>query len=191
LPVIRRNRLPTFEHISEACEEPSPAFPATVYDKGSRIICTGHHSILSVDPIPQVSFKEFLLSQKTISLCLYKLQVSQDIGLLVGAINEGLAIVVSDGSYKDKFGTVAWTIGTVEQTGYISGRATCPGAEGNHSSYRSRLSGIYSIMVVMQRLCTYFEVPEGQVELSCDGQSALQSAFEKGVTIVTGVTDYD
>ena len=46
-------------------------------------------------------------------------------------------------------------------------------------------------MVVMQRLCTYFEVPEGQVELSCDGQSALQSAFEKGVTIVTGVTDYD
>jgi hypothetical protein len=180
-----------FEHISEACDKPLPALPATVYNKRSRIVCTGYHTIILVEPTPLVSFKECLLLQNTISWCLYKLQVSQDIRLMIDAIKEGLAIAVSDGSYKDKFGTAAWTIGTAEQPGYISGRATCPGAEGDHSSYRSELSGIHSIMVVIQRLCTYFEVTEGQVELSCIGQSALQSAFEKGTAIVTDATDYD
>jgi hypothetical protein len=55
------------------------------------------------------------------------------------AIHEGSAIAISDGSYKNSFGTASWTIGNLEVAALLSGKAVCPGAEPDMDSYRRYL----------------------------------------------------
>jgi hypothetical protein len=100
-------------------------------------------------------------------------------------------MAVSDGSYKDLFGTAAWTIGTDDTEHIISGRAICPGGPEAQSAYRSELTGLYSILAILHQVCLYFDVPEGNVQIGCDGLSALQNAFEKGPLLSTDYPDYD
>lgn len=99
-------------------------------------------------------------------------------------------IAVSDGAYKDSFGTATWMIGTMEHPDRITGRVICPGAADDHSSYRSKLVGLYAIMAVVQLVGNYFKVQEGRLEIGSDGQ-LLHSAYERGTTLVTDVKDYD
>jgi len=65
---------------------------------------------------------------------------------LLESLREGSTMAISDGSYKDAFGTAAWTIGDPDTVSLISGRAICPGEATDHDSYRSELACIYSIM---------------------------------------------
>jgi hypothetical protein len=84
-------------------------------------------------------------------------------------------IAVSNGSYKDQYGTASWCI---DHDGiFISGDAIAPGVEPDHSSFRSELMGIYAIMVVMNRICTYFHITTGTVTIGCDGLEALRKTF--------------
>ena len=53
-------------------------------------------------------------------------------------------IAVSDGNFKDTFGTAAWTIGTEQDGQLMAGRAVCPGGSEHQSSYRSELTGLLS-----------------------------------------------
>jgi hypothetical protein len=57
--------------------------------------------------------------------------------------------------------------------------------------YRSELTGLYSILAILHEVCLYFEVPEGNVQIGCDGLSALQNSFEKGPSLSTDFPDYD
>jgi hypothetical protein len=92
-------------------------------------------------------------------------------------------MAISDGSYKDAFGTAAWTIGDPDTVSLISGRAICPGEATDHDSYRSELACIYSIMAVLDKFFEYHHIKEGSIELGCDGKSALESVFEKGTQL--------
>jgi hypothetical protein len=85
-------------------------------------------------------------------------------------------IAVSDGSYKDQYGTASWCI---DHNGvFISGNAIAPGVEPDHSSFRSsELMGIYAMMVVLNRICTYFHITTGTVTIECDGLEALRKTF--------------
>jgi hypothetical protein len=79
---------------------------------------------------------------------------------------------VSDGSFKDSYGTAAWII-----KGSGGDNPLCPGLENDHSSYRSKLAGIYAIITVVNHLCSYYKIKEGVITLGCDGDSALQKSF--------------
>jgi hypothetical protein len=64
-------------------------------------------------------------------------------------------MAISDGSYKDTYGTAAWTIGDPDSVSLISGRVISPGKASDHDSYRSELAGINSILAVMEKFCNY------------------------------------
>lgn len=100
-------------------------------------------------------------------------------------------IAVSDGSFKDTFGTAAWTIGTEQDGQLIAGRAVCPGGSEHQSSYRSELAGLYVILAMTHQLCLYHRIEAGQIEIGCDGLSALQTALESFPSLSTDVPDYD
>jgi hypothetical protein len=84
---------------------------------------------------------------------------------------------VTDGSFKDNFGTAAWILECANTSQQMSGNVVAPGSAHDHSSYCSELSGVYAVLLVTNRLCLYFNIPEGSFLLGCDSQSTLATAF--------------
>jgi len=52
-----------------------------------------------------------------------------------------------------------------------------PGHANNLSVYRSDLAGLYAIVTAILAICKVHNVKSGQVEIRCDGLSALQESF--------------
>jgi hypothetical protein len=102
-----------------------------------------------------------------------------------------LVFTVSDGSYKNTYGTAAWMIGTEERDRLLAGKVICPGGPDDQSSYRSELTVLYAMMTVVFHLCQFYHITEGQVEICCDGASALTTAFDKGPFLSHYIPDYD
>lgn len=57
------------------------------------------------------------------------------------------------------------------------GTITVPGTAKDQSAYCSKLAGIYSILLCVKKICKFFHITQGSIELGCDGQSALGKAF--------------
>ncbi len=46
-------------------------------------------------------------------------------------------------------------------------------------------------MTIIHQLCHFYNFQDGQVEIGCDGLSALQTVFEHGTALTTDIPDYD
>jgi hypothetical protein len=82
---------------------------------------------------------------------------------MMEAIQERSAMAISDGSYKNTFGTAAWTIGNPDTTSLLSGQVVCQGKADDMDSYRSELAGIYCIMIVVEKFCCFHDIKEGSI----------------------------
>jgi hypothetical protein len=51
------------------------------------------------------------------------------------------------------------------------------------SSYRSELTGILAAVLVVNKICEFFQKSEGSVCLGCDGQSALLQVIPQSLTV--------
>jgi hypothetical protein len=109
--------------------------------------------------------------------CFDYITLLDDGSIITQAIQQGNAIAISDGSFQDQFGTASWVLEGTCAIGRIVGDVIVPGAARDHSAYRSELAGIYSILVCAKHLCDFFNITPGSIELGCDGQSALDKAF--------------
>jgi hypothetical protein len=154
------------------------------------MISTGDAPIEVPSLLQPDTFAGFLASDQDIQWCLYGLYINNE-DSLIEAIKEGAATAISDGSYKDKFGTAAWAIGDPDNVAFISGRSICPGAPCNHDAYRSELAGIYFIMTVIDKFCAYYHITEGSIVLGCDGKSALETALGKGTLLFQDIPSFD
>ena len=102
--------------------------------------------------------------------------VSEDDGAtLADSIKRGFCIGVSDGSFKDKFGTACWILKAEDQeSGDIRCPCVVPGGDESHSAYRSELAGLYGMATMVWTICEFYQVKDGVVELACDGLQALR-----------------
>jgi hypothetical protein len=110
------------------------------------------------------------------------LTIPLDDGLqLVHSIQENADLVevsaVTDGSFKDSYGTAAWALTCHSSQQQLSGQIVAPGAASDHSSYQSEFVGIYTALLLSSKLCEYFGVDSKGVLLGCDSTSALATAF--------------
>lgn len=106
-------------------------------------------------------------------------------------IEQGDPIANSDSSFQDQFGTATWVLEGLCFIGRIIGDVTIPGAAKDQSAYRRELAGIYSLLVCAVHLCDLFDITSGFIELWCDGQSALDKAFNYVSIIRIEVPNYD
>jgi hypothetical protein len=151
---------------------------ATVYRKGIYWICSGYGDIIqSVQNSPHTFSESLTLVPATERWCTEWLDVSDEGVIVADAIRNHAAIAVSDGSYKEEYGTAAWVIEGDSAIGRILGRVIVPGGAHDHSSYRSELAGILAIMTITNKLCDFYDIDNGSVEIACDGRSALDKAF--------------
>ena len=94
------------------------------------------------------------------------------------AILAGTAIAVSDGSFKDSFGTSAWTLRGDTNESFITGVNVVPGSDEDQSAFRSELAGIYGIIIATTVLCELHDIHSGCITVACDGESALDYVFD-------------
>lgn len=164
--VHKRQHHPAFSNQGTITDVPLKLCRATVYQKGSFLVYSGYDDILRSDRKHYSSFLDILASSPPEEKwCLEWLDIVNDGCCLATALRQDVAMVVSDCSYRETNGTVAFVLGGEYSVGCIVGTIIVPGNAHNHSAYRSELTGIYAMMIMVK------------TEFACDGLSALNRAF--------------
>jgi len=110
--------------------------------------------------------------------CIFNIQECSDEGrYLSKCIQQKTAIAVSDGSFKDDKGSVAWVLEDSTSLYHLSGHADSPGSPVEQSAYRSELVGLLELVMLIQELSMFHNISEGQVTVGCDNESALNLAL--------------
>ena len=88
--------------------------------------------------------------------------------------------MVSDGSLKNSWGTAALiTEGWISSHTRISATITTTGHTEDQEAYRSKLSGILNFIIIIDNICTKFNITEGEITAVCDGLDVIRMAMEK------------
>ena len=59
------------------------------------------------------------------------------------------------------------------------GRAQVPGPSASQDSYRAEVYGIMCIITSIERLCEEYDIPNGRVEIGCDGKDAVYRSVDQ------------
>jgi hypothetical protein len=103
---------------------------------------------------------------------------SSDNGLCIAqAIQNGTAIALSDGSFKDGFGTSAIIIEATDPGDNIIAVNVVPGHRDTQSSYCSELAGIFGQVIMINTICNLHGITQGSIVSGCDGEEALRKSF--------------
>ncbi len=94
---------------------------------------------------------------------------------IAAALQARSCIGVSDGSFKDKFGTASWVL--LGGGHRLTGDLVVPGHPDDQSSYRSELAGLYVMILMVHDICLQYGLMDGGIEIGCDGQEALYRCF--------------
>ena len=95
------------------------------------------------------------------------------------AIAAGRCFGVSDGSYKEGFGTAAWVLVDCDNTAtQVKGECIVPGGPSDQSSFRSEVTGLYALCQMVWCLCKYYSIDHGHMTIGCDGKEALYRVFD-------------
>jgi len=106
------------------------------------------------------------------------------------AIITGTCLAMSDGSFKDSLGTMAWILmDTVKAK--LFGSTTVPGSAIDQGSFHRELAGIYSTICMANHVCKYYSIQHGSITFGCNGLSALQQCFNKHWHISQNTPDYN
>ena len=106
-----------------------------------------------------------------------------DMAALITGIQQGTAIAVTDGSFKNQLGTAGFTIqpnltDDTAQDSFIMVNQT-PGDPMDMDAYRAELGGIFGIIDLANHLCTSFSLTSGHITVGCDCSSALTNITSK------------
>jgi len=181
----RASRAGTHRFSSQEYSTPNTSLPqdlarATIDVSHSAILCTGAFHELEVPTtltIPQ-KFGAFLTSQGDDVTWALGTSLPLDGASLAAAIASGTCMGVSDGSFKENFGTAAWILVDPQHEDFrISGECVVPGDPRDQCSFRSEVAGLFSLCQMVRLLCEFYEVDEGQVTIACDGTEALYRVF--------------
>ena len=80
---------------------------------------------------------------------MYTLTMSE-IDEIVDGILNGTVVGVSDGSFKDEFGTVLWILKNISGTQRIMGNVLVLGFKSDQSAYRSEVGSLYGLVMVVE-----------------------------------------
>jgi len=143
--------------------------------------CHQHILVQSGSTIwPQALDQECNENEQTTQLCQFRVRwqfeedVMGDLSAIVSAIGDGTAIAMSDGSFKEGRGAVAWTIEGAEATNKVTWACLVPGIEEDHSAFQSKLMGLLGIMLTMYGLQEQSEIKTGCLRVCCNRKSALE-----------------
>ena len=176
----RHGRHKTFQYSQDVSDAPNDLQRATIIQRNpSRILCTGWSRDKEIpSDTPPTSLSELIDSLPESQRWAFEHFKCDDDGKTIAeAIRLGTAVAVSDGSFKNELGSAALVIeGSDSQHRILAGHLT-PGPLSAQSSFRSELSGLYGIVLMVNTICRFYDITEGQVSCACDGEQAITQAF--------------
>jgi hypothetical protein len=97
---------------------------------------------------------------------------------IAGALIQGRAIAVCDGSYKDHFETAGFVLqrGNNAEARIIGAHVT-PGHPDESNAYRSELGSILAIVVITEAIVQMHDIQEGTIEVGWDCESGMIAIF--------------
>jgi hypothetical protein len=145
-----------------------------------HIQLTGTHQRPTVPTVPNpdyttMTIQEILAQQNALDRwAVLDISVVDQGLILAQGILAGEVMAVSDGSFKDQYGTSGFVLqGSNRQLGAIGVNAV-PGNQDEHSSYRSELAGISGSLAIITATCLKYNIFQGQITLLLDGIEALR-----------------
>jgi len=137
--------------------------------RGPRLLLAGYDTILeSTNTYRGIDVLRHSQLAQDWNLCLHTVG---SLSALITDIRKGHGYIVSDGSYRNNASAAAWIIEGRDATCRIIGMMITPGYETDHSSFCSKLMGLYGA------LCTLEVLDLGPMgtpcRIACDGKSAL------------------
>ena len=138
------------------------------------------------------SLREAFRKRKGERWALNNIVMTEEIDEIIEDIIKGTAIGVSDGSFKDEFGTASWAIENESGTQRINGDGIIPGFPSDQSAYRSEIGGLYGLVLAVEIIKDLWKIRSGAIVLGCDGINALYQALDiKNVTISSKQQQFD
>jgi hypothetical protein len=154
---------------------------ASVSVTGGHLILTGHGPCTPPQPPLKPTLDEHIRSLAALPgyWSLWSVQSPHDCSVIAAELTNGSIIVVSDGSYYNSFGTAAWVLqGTHFR---CTGQVICPGSAIDQNSYRSEISGLLSILVMIDQVVRFFQyypgLPGGSMRRSFRSEQNLLSCL--------------
>jgi hypothetical protein len=157
--------------------------PATVQDQRAVKRMSGSaRIIIELDSAGHDEWLDHLQDPRELAWLTGLVTTTDDGDTVAKAIRAGVAVAVSDGSFKDAFGTAAWVIQGETTEGEVLGRCSVPGPAEWQSAYRSELCGILGSVYCITNLVAKKGITTGKVRIGCDGLSAIQQVQNFRVT---------
>eukprot|EP00957_Ditylum_brightwellii_P132810 10126892-Ditylum_brightwellii.AAC.1 len=121
-----------------------------------------------------------------------KVEMDDDRKYIAAAIRDGLAIAVSDGSYKDSRSAAACIIeGFIPNKHPITATAMTPGSPENQDAYQAELLGILMIVIIVSNLCKQYNIQKGLITVACDGLEVIRKAMADDTTFSCQSNQFD
>jgi len=93
-------------------------------------------------------------------------------------IQMGKALAALDGSFQEQCRACTWIIEGKNSTDQIMGTMTIPGSQGDHSSFRSKVAGLYGLLLMVWYLLKDNPI-QGSIMVACNGKSVLDRLISK------------
>jgi len=95
------------------------------------------------------SWQERLTSSDMATTWKIKLEIKGNMTQILVDMRTNQVVAMSDGSYQTDSGAMAWIIEGSMGANQIQGSMITPGTTGDHSSFRSKATGIYGILLTL------------------------------------------
>jgi len=162
----------SFHTRGEPQEEPEQQrlHQATIQVHETKVILSGSgpiaQSTKQKDPLTQ------LLEHKFSCTWHWEVIIVGNLNQLLEDIQVGEGYAVSDGSFQEGRGAMAWIIKGRNKDLRIIGTCLSPSDDNKHSLFCSKLAGIYATLFTLQ-LLLLIEKDKPKLQLTCNGKSVL------------------
>jgi hypothetical protein len=154
-----------FRNPLEAEQVPQQVYQATVEIVRTTVYLTGWAvSTWQSKMVPtQLSEMIHQLLHKDARWAVESCEIIDNGHTIAEAIRNGTAVGVSDGSFKDQFGTAYWILQGETADGEMNGPCTVPGSSEVQSAYCSELAGLYGMITMVYAICAFHKIATGAI----------------------------
>jgi len=174
-----QSRTQKFQGNGEPGVPANPLQWATVQERDAIIILTGLGPINAEQSKPEgiaaLAQHQYGREWK------WELTVTGKLQLLLEDIHNGNGYAVSDGSFRAGRGAAAWIIEGRTNHNRIVRKCFSPSSDDGHSSFHSKLAGVYTMLFTISTLIQQKTDPT-ILRIACDGKSVLQRLMKNHIT---------
>ena len=137
------------------------------------LVSTGDHSEAPTPPTPTSLKAKIDALPPEARWALQHVKITDNGRAIAGAIEQGSAVMVGDGSLKYGLGTAAFVIEGAGSNHRITAVNQTPGPIKEGDSHRCEMSGMYGGVLLLKLICEVNNVHFGKVKIACDNETAV------------------